>query len=63
MASYAMSVEDEHNGNKQHTILNELSWDKLWEVLFIYDGDILRRKGKKFYIATSEPKERLRARI
>ena len=57
MASYAMSIEDTHNGTRPHTTLNELSWEKLWEALFIYDGDVLRRDGKKFYIVSSGTKE------
>jgi hypothetical protein len=44
MASYAMSIEDKHNGERPHTTLGELSWEKL----FIYDGDIMQRDGKSF---------------
>jgi len=60
MASYAMSIEDKHNGERAHTTLDELSWEKLWEALFIYDGDIMRRDGRKFYIESSGAKEYIR---
>jgi hypothetical protein len=60
MASYAMFIEDKHNGERPHTTLDELSWEKLWEALFIYDGDIMRRDGRKFYIASSGAKEYIR---
>jgi len=60
MSSYAMSIEDKHNGERPHTTLGELSWEKLWEMLFIYDGDIMQRDGKKFYIVSSGAKRRMR---
>ncbi len=63
MVSYTISIEDKRNGERPHTTLDELSWEKLWEALFIYDGDVLRRAGKKFYIVTSEAKERCGAQI
>ena len=57
MASFTMSVRDECRGMEIHTILDELSWEKLWEALRQYDGNRSRRDGKKFYIFSSRTKE------
>ena len=40
-----------------HTTLDELSWEKLWEALRLYDGNRSRMNGKKFYIFSSRTKE------
>ena len=57
MASFTMSVKDERGGKSAHTTLDELSWEKLWEALRLYDGNRSRRDGKKFYIFSSRVKE------
>lgn len=61
MSSFAMSVKDEKRGLKTYTTIKELSWEKLWEALTIYDGRGSRRDRKKFYIymAASENKKRV----
>ena len=57
MTSFTMSVKDERGGKNAHTTLGELSWEKLWEALRLYDGNRNRRDGKKFYIFSSRIKE------
>jgi len=57
MTSFTMSVKDEQRGMEIRTTLDELSWEKLWEALRLYDGNRSRRKGKKFYIFSSRTKE------
>lgn len=57
MTSFTMSVKDKQRGMEIHTTLDELSWEKLWEALRIYDGNRTRRNGKKFYIFSSRTKE------
>ncbi len=57
MASFTMSVKDERRGGEIQTTLDELSWEKLWEALRLYDGNRSRRDGKKFYIFSSRIKE------
>ena len=57
MTSFTMSVNDERGGKNARTTLDELSWEKLWEALLLYDGNRHRRDGKKFYIFSSRIKE------
>lgn len=57
MASFTMSVKDERRGREIRTTLDELSWEKLWEALRLYDGNRSRRDRKKFYIFSSRIKE------
>lgn len=57
MISFTMSVKDERRGMEIHTTLGELSWEKLWEALRLYDGNRLGRDRKKFYIFSSKIKE------
>ena len=57
MVSFTMSVKDERRGREVHTTLDELSWEKLWEALRLYDGNRSRRDRKKFYIFSSRIKE------
>ena len=57
MTSFTMSVKDERRGMEIHTTLDELSWEKLWEALRLYDGNRTRRDRKKFYIFSSRIKE------
>jgi hypothetical protein len=52
-----MSVKDERRGREIRTTLDELSWEKLWEALRLYDGNRSRRDRKKFYIFSSRIKE------
>ena len=59
MVSFTMSVKDERRGREVHTTLDELSWEKLWEALRLYDGNRSRRDRKKFYIFSSRIKERV----
>jgi hypothetical protein len=57
MVSFTMSVKDERRGREIHTTLGELTWEKLWEALRLYDGNRSRRDRKKFYIFSSRIKE------
>ena len=57
MTSFTMSVKDERRGREIHTTLDELSLEKLWEALRLYDGNRSRRDRKKFYIFSSRIKE------
>ena len=57
MVSFTMSVKDERRGREVHTTLGELTWEKLWEALRLYDGNRSRRDRKKFYIFSSRIKE------
>ena len=57
MASFTMSVKDERRVGEIQTTLDELSWEKLWEALRLYDGNRSRGDGKKFYIFSSRIKE------
>lgn len=57
MTSFTMSVKDERRGMEIHTTLDELSWEKLWEALRLYDGNSSRRDRKKFYIFSTRIKE------
>jgi len=59
MTSFTMSVRDERSGENSQATLDELSWDKLWEALRLYDGNRLGRDGKKFYIFSSRTKEHI----
>ncbi len=59
MTSFTMSVKDERRGKEIHTTLDELSWEKLWEALRLYDGNRSRRDRKKFYIWDLFKTERL----
>jgi hypothetical protein len=57
MTRFTMSVRDERGGENAHATLGELSWEKLWEALRLYDGNTPSRDGKKFYIFSSRMKE------
>ncbi len=57
MISFTMSVKDERRGREIYTTLDELSWEKLWEALRLYDGNSSCRDRKKFYIFSSKIKE------
>ena len=59
MVSFTMSVKDERRGREVHTTLGELTWEKLWEALRLYDGNRSRRDRKKFYIFSSRIKEHI----
>lgn len=63
MVSFTMSVKDERRGRQIHTTLDELSWEKLWEALRLYDGNRSRRDRKKFYIFSSKIKEGESSRV
>jgi hypothetical protein len=63
MTSFTMSVKDKRGGENSHATLDELSWEKLWEALRLYDGNRLRREGKKFYIFSSRIKEPVNPQI
>ena len=63
MVSFTMSVKDERRGREIHMTLPELSWEKLWEALRLYDGNRSRRDRKKFYIFSSKMKDGESSRV
>ena len=50
VSDLTISVTDEMGFSKEETRVGELTWEKLWETLALYDENKAGRDRKKFYI-------------
>jgi len=53
-SNLTISVTDERGFGKKETRVGELTWEKLWETLQLYDETKPGRDRKKFYIVLTK---------
>lgn len=54
VSDLTISVMDEMGFSKEETKVGELTWEKLWETLALYDETKPGRDRKKFYIVVTK---------
>ena len=54
VSDLTISVMDETGYPTEETIVGELTWEKLWETLALYDENKSGRDRKKFYIVVTK---------
>ena len=54
VSDLTISVMDEMGFSKEETRVGELTWEKLWETLALYDETKPGRDRKKFYIVVTK---------
>lgn len=61
VSDLTISVMDETGFPTEETIVGELTWEKLWETLALYDENKSGRDRKKFYIVVTRKQAENRA--
>ena len=54
VSDLTISVTDEMGFSREETRVGELTWEKLWETLALYDETKPGRDRKKFYIVLTK---------